>query len=399
MAFATIDVTKGITGTIATDNLPTIPTTKGGTGLTSGFKNGVDPRPNTEPLFINGNMEVAQRGTSETGQTGSGHFTCDRWGLGNTSLGTYTIEQSTDAPDNTGLGKSYKLDCTTADASPSAGDRLYFYYQFEGQEVQLLEKGTSDAKKSTLAFWVKSAKTGTYTVQAYDNDNSRAVSVQYTISSANTWEHKVLVIPADTSGAYDNDNASSLIFLWYLGAGSTRTSGTLQTSWGADVAANTAVGNVNLSDSTSNDWYITGVQLEVGEFTSTTLPPFQHETLGDNLLRCQRYFWRADTSTNARPFCMGRYWSADNVGGLLYYPVKMRTAPTVTWVNPTNGWLSSGGTGSSNDYFTDIVTDAATTESVVWYTSGTSADGTAGYGTIIYTGTGGGREMNCNAEL
>ena len=304
---------------------------------------GDELRPNAKPLFINGNMEVAQRGTSSTGQTGSGHFTCDRWGLGNSSLGTYTIEQSTDAPDDTGLGKSYKLDCTTADASPSAGDRLYFYYQFEGQELQLLEKGTAQAKKSTLAFWVKSAKTGTYTVQAYDNDNGRAVSVQYTISSANTWEHKVLVIPADTSGAYDNDNGSSLIFLWYLGAGSTRTSGTLQTSWASDVAANTAVGNVNLSDSTSNDWFITGVQLEVGEFTSTTLPPFQHEDFGDNLDRCQRYFQKyigeqQEWIYNEGNAAHAKWWQ------LVFPGTQMRVAPTMSF---SSGWTGGGASGLS----------------------------------------------------
>ena len=333
MALSKIDVANMLTGAT--------PVANGGTALTSGFVNGKDPRPNVKPLFINGNMEVAQRGTSSTGQTGSGFFTCDRWGLGNSSLGTYTITQSTDAPDDTGLGKSYKLDCTTADASPSAGDRLYFYYQFEGQELQLLEKGTSDAKKSTLAFWVKSAKTGTYTVQAYDNDNGRGVSVQYTISSANTWEHKVLFIPADTTGAYGNDNNSSLILLWYLGAGSNRTSGTLQTSWGADVAANTAVGNVNLSDSTSNDWYITGVQLEVGEFTSTTLPPFEHESLGDNLLRCQRYYFQ---STEGQTTLSVYQDEGSYLSGNAHYPQTMRANPTATLsFSAGAGTISSSG--------------------------------------------------------
>ena len=299
---------------------------------------GDEARPNSKPLFVNGNMAIAQRAVSKTGQTGSGYFTCDRWGLGNSSLGTYTITQSSDAPNNTGLSNSYKLDCTTADASPSAGDRLYFYYQFEGRDVQLLEKGTSDAKKSTLAFWVKSAKTGTYTVQAYDNDNGRAVSVQYTISSANTWEHKVLVIPADTTGAYGNDNGSSLIFLWYLGAGTNRTSGTLQTSWASDVAANTAVGNVNLSDSTSNDWYITGVQLEVGEFTSATLPPFQHESSAENEMRCMRYYqntWNTvngqyPVSTATQNTCITTSWNDGNAPFQGMFPVQMRSTPTVT---------------------------------------------------------------------
>jgi len=385
MAFATIDVTKGISGVLPAANATY-----------------ASLRPNAEPLIINGDCAVAQRGTSFTSVSSGSNFPVDRFEFYPTSLGEYTIIQealTSGEAYNNGFRTALRIDTTTADASPSSSDYAILRTKFEGQDLQLFKKGTSNAEKFTLAFWVKSNKTTTGQVNLFDIDNSRLVSGTYTISSANTWEKKVINFPADTTGAFDNNNALSLIVEFFLDGGSNWTSGTAPTSWEAQSNGDRNANNFAIGSSTDNDFAITGVQLEVGEFTSTTLPPFQHEDFGNNLARCQRYFWKADTSTNARPFCMGRYWSADNVGGLLYYPVTMRTAPTVTWVNPTNGWLSSGGTGSSNDYFTDIVTDAATTESVVWYTSGTSADGTAGYGTIIYTGTGGGREMNCNAEL
>ena len=61
------------------------------------------------------------------------------------------------------------------------------------------------------------------------------------------------------------------------------TSGTLQTSWEVLTTANRAVGQVNLADSTSNEWYITGVQLEAG----TTASDFEFLPVDVNLQRCQ----------------------------------------------------------------------------------------------------------------
>ena len=136
-----------------------------------------------------------------------------------------------------------------------------------------------------------------------DDDNARNINQAYTISSANTWEKKVLTFDADGTGAFGNDNGDSFRILWWLGSGSSFSSGSLQTAWGATDNTKRAVGNVNLADSTDNDWSITGVQLEVGEYTSTTIPPFQHECYGDSLARCQRYFQNIEASrANASGF-------------------------------------------------------------------------------------------------
>ena len=237
-------------------------------------------------LIINGAMQVAQRGTSSTGITSSGYKTVDRFKTNISSLGTYTQSQSTSAPN--GFAFSLKMDCTTADASPSSGDYLNVATIFEGQNLQRLKKGTSDALQMTLSFWVKSAKTGTYIVEFNDTDNSRSTSQSYTISSANTWENKTITVPADTTGTLTNDENSSLEVIFWLAAGSNLTSGTLATVWESRTNANRAVGQVNLSDSTSNDWYITGVQLEVGEQAT----PFEHRSYADELARCMRYFER-----------------------------------------------------------------------------------------------------------
>ena len=242
--------------------------------------------PNFRNIVINGDMSLSQRGTSASSQTTSAYL-LDRWKYAIASQGTWTMSQSTEVPTGQGFVKSFKADCTTADASPAASDKVNFQTRFEGQNLQYLKKGTSAAESLTASFWVKSNKTGTYICELQELDNDRAISSAYTISSANTWEKKTITFPGDTTGGtIDNDNARSLDIIWYLGSGSDLTSGTLQTSWGAKVNANRAVGQVNLADSTSNEWYITGVQLEAGSVASD----FEFLPVDVNKNRCLRYY-------------------------------------------------------------------------------------------------------------
>jgi hypothetical protein len=217
-----------------------------------------------------------------------------------------------------------KLDCTSADTSIGADDSLRLRQGIEGQNVQSLAKGTSGAKSVTFSFWVKSNKTGTYGFEFRDQDNTRHNCRTYTIDSANTWEKKTLTFPGDTSGALDNDNAMSLQPQWFLIAGSNLTSGTAQTTWGSVVAANRAVGhNVNLADSTSNEWYICGVQMEIGEQAT----PFDHsESYGETLAKCQRYHQRRSGRINT----LLTSTSGANRHAHIYFTQSMRVAPTVT---------------------------------------------------------------------
>ena len=235
-------------------------------------------------LIINGAMQVAQRGTSETGVTSDGYHTVDRARLDLNSLGTYTVTQRTAAPE--GFSNSFKVECTTAQSSPASGAYFVYMQRIEGQNLQMLKKGTSNAEQVTVSFYVKSDKTGNYTLGLNDRDNSRNNSKRYTISSADTWEYKTLTFEADTTGTFDNDNAESLRLDFWLASGSDFNSGTLQTGWESTVNANRAVGNVNLSDTVGNNWSITGLQLEVGN----TATPFEHRTYADELARCQRYY-------------------------------------------------------------------------------------------------------------
>jgi hypothetical protein len=325
MALSKIDVANMLTGLVPNDN--TI------------------RRKNAKPLIINGNMAVAQRGTSVTSLTSSGAVqTVDRIKNEISNIGTYTVIQeslSSGEAYNNGFRKAWRIDCTSADASPAAGDNLYVTYHFEGQDLQLFKKGTSNAEKFTLAFWIKSNKTGTGQVNLRDNDNSRLIGGTYTISSADTWEHKVVNFAADTTGAFDNDNAGSMDIEWWLDSGTTYSSGATPTAWEAfSQADRNASGNLQIARNTANDWAITGIQLEIGEFSSTTLPPFQFEDFGDNLARCHRYCYVMGASANAED--QGQITIGSGLvrssGSAKFtdicgtYPQPLRTLPSLTQV-------------------------------------------------------------------
>jgi hypothetical protein len=292
----------------------------------------------TKNLIINGDMRIAQRGTSTASISADGYYTVDRWYLDylNSYTGVFTQSQDTDVPTGQGFANSLKMLCTTADLSLGVGDSLIFQQRFEGQNLQHLKKGSSNAESITLSFWVKSNKTGTYIAELYDSDNTRQISKSYTISSADTWEKKTITFAGDTTGAFDNDNNSSFVLDFWLGAGSNYSSGTLNTSWAAVTNANRAVGQVNLADATSNYWQITGVQLEIGENAT----PFEYRMYSQELAMCQRYY-----ESGTRNF-YGSTDSSANIVSEETFKVVKRTTPTMVY--GTWSWSRSGGSGTGS---------------------------------------------------
>ena len=277
-------------------------------------------------LVLNGSMQVAQRGTSTASVTSGGYYTCDRFALFGSSFGAYTVSQSSTSPD--GFANSLKLDCTTADTNVEASDHFGVQTKFEGQDLQQLQKGTSGAKSVVASFFVRSNKTGTYTLELDDRDNTRSFSKTYTIDSANTWEHKTVTFAGDTTGVLDNDNAGSLFLTWWLMAGSTFNGGTFSTGWASRTNANrVSSSNINLSDSTDNEWYITGVQLEIGEQAT----PFEHRSYGDELAACQRYYTEIQKAS-------GQVISTTTSILCGVFPTEMRTTPSASLSGALTIW-------------------------------------------------------------
>ena len=277
-------------------------------------------------IFQNGAMNVSQRSTSETG-IGSGavdtYKTLDRVGIahGNTD-GRLTMTQTADGPS--GFANCLKLACTTADTSIAAGEYLQLKFKFEGQDLQTIKKGTSDAVPLTVSFYVKGNGNATYMCELEDHDNSRNNQQQFAVTSS--WNRVILTFVADTTGAFDDDNALSLSIIFWLHAGSTYTGGTYTANtWTGSVsAANRAAGISSFFSSTSNTFFLTGMQVEVGQNATE----FEHEPFERTLARCQRYYTVG--SYRNRPFgddtgsgyCQG--WSP------VEFRTDMRADPSVT---------------------------------------------------------------------
>ena len=347
-------------------------------------------------IIINGDMSIAQRGTTATGlgNGDTGYHTVDRFEFfeGGSTTGEFTQSQSTDVPSGQGFGYSLKMDCTTADASLGASDEIQFRQKFEGQNLQYLKKGTANAESLTLSFWVKSNKTGTYICELYEFDNTRQISKSYTIDSADTWEKKTITFAGDTSGTtLDNNNAVSLQCTFWLGAGSNFTSGTLSDTWSSVTSANRAVGQVNLADNTANEWYITGVQLEAG----TTASDFEFLPYDVNLARCQRYFYTEDNSDTYHALANGHINSATLFIGVIHLPVSLRSSPSFN----TSGSFSVNSGGTDFAVSANSITDSTGTNLNTIQVRSTISGATAGNGAFLRNNNDSNAKFQLDAEL
>ena len=247
-------------------------------------------------MIINGACQIAQRHTTTTNSNG---FPVDRFkaSVGNMLQLAQTLNQNT-VSDLSGFTKSIKITTTTPENELTGGKLFRITYSAEGQDLQHLKKGTSDAEKLTLTFYVKSSITGTYAITFFDDSNSRIIGTTYTISSANTWEKKTILIAADTTGTITNDNTQGFKINWILGTGPSFT-GTDNTSWGAYADGKLANGHTAAVTTTNGaTWELTGVQLEVGEQATA----FEHRSFGEELQLCKRYYYKSMDGSPAVKF-------------------------------------------------------------------------------------------------
>ena len=298
-------------------------------------------------LIINGAMQVAQRGTSSTGLgASSGYFTLDRYRttFSNTA-GRVTMAQVTDVHD--GFANAMKFTCTTEDTSIANDEYFILQHKIEGQDLQQLKKGSSDAEEFTVSFYVKGNASATYVVEIYDLDNNRQISKTFSVTTG--WTRVELTFPADTTGTLDDDTAASLQLGIWLHAGSNYTSGTLNSSaFAANASAQRAGGISSFFDSTNRTFFLTGLQLEVGSVATD----FEHRSFGDELARCQRYFFAIPygSSSNNTQFISSIDTfarSATELGAQVHFPVPMRQSASYTG-SATNIQFN---TADSSDYF------------------------------------------------
>jgi len=289
-------------------------------------------------FIINGAMQVAQRGTSSTGvgATNNAYPTCDRWEIETAnSAGRATMTQESDGPD--GFANSLKLACTTADTSVAADEVFRLQQVIEAQNLQSLAKGTSSAKQFTLSFYVKGNAAATYNIEIYDLDNTRHICASFNVTTS--WNRISLTFAGDTTGAINDDNGGGFQVGIYLHEGSNYTSGTLATSWASVSNANRSdSNNTSFFDSTSRTFFITGVQLEVG----TEATPFEHQSYGQELQLCKRYYQRQFPINGT-----GVVHSSGTIAARMKcpLPVQMRASPSLTIVGTC---IAYDGSGSAN---------------------------------------------------
>ena len=308
-------------------------------------------------MVVNGGMTVAQRGVSATGLTSSQYNSLDRYRIGVGNAGTWTMSQDPDAPK--GFGKSLKLSCTTADTDLGAIGYLQIEHKIEGQDLQHLNKGSSDAQKLTLSFWCKSNKTGDFRVNLFDLDNARIDGGLVSISTSATWEYKTITYDADTTGSFDNDNNGSLRIEIWLDAGTNYNTGSMPATWQASSNPDRAAGvTLALADSTSNYFQITGVCLNVGD----SAIDFPHESYGETLAKCQRYFESIETSyKNSSSGYFTNHGNGAWVGPQFNFKVTKRATPSIISDLATFSWRRASFRNSSA---TTIGTGASTTQGI-----------------------------------
>ena len=349
-------------------------------------------------LIINGAMNVHQRGDASytLNSSNTNNFIVDRFRVFS-AAGTIVASQDTTVPDGQGFAKSIKLDCTVADASTEAEG--YIEYRPEAQNFYHLAYGTSGAKTITVSFWVKSSLAATYGFYYYIPDaGPRIYQTIFTISSANTWEKKTITIAGDTGGSgFNNDTGVGAEIRIYFNGTSGQRGSSNQNSWGTN-SSNRLPTGTNLLSSTSNDFFFTGFQIEVGSQATN----YEFCSFAKELSYCQRYFQTSFTSNPSTTntdnsglvlFGGGRTGDSTSFLGGSYVQLSpaMRSAPTVTTFDVATPRNTNkchrhtyGFTGSNDQPVT--LTDVNINSFVVRSDSGNSANG------IIY-------HWKCEAEL
>jgi len=350
------------------------------------------------PFIINGGFEISQRAGTTATSFVNNTYGLDRWKNylnGSCALNYQQLGQASSIVTNlqSTSGINYTnclyLDCTTA-ASLGSTDLVSVLQLMEGYVHNPLA-----GKAMTLSFWVRSSVTGTYCV-AFKEGSTKTYVVEYTISSADTWEQKIISITNDTLANYNTNtsvtNSSSLQvnFTLRLGTSSQQTSAG---AWNSGNFYGTS-DQVTWGTSTSHDFYLAGVQLNVGEFNSTTLPAFEFESYGDNLARCQRYYFRTPVLQN-QVFGTGFSSNSTTGRGLFENYQVMRSAPTMSKSSNTDFAVHQA--ASSTDT-TALAFYYMTNKTSLWYAT-VSSGLTEGNGALLIDDTGASAYIEGSAEL
>ena len=305
-------------------------------------------------LIINGAMNVAQRGTSQSNTGGISARSVDRFFAGNPSASAVqTFSQEVDGP--AGFYNSAKATCTTALTSYGTGAQSKIEYRIEGLDLAHVQLGTSNAQTLSVSFYVKSNKTGNSAIGLINQNNDRSFVHQYTIASANTWQRVSFKVVGDTTGTWNKDTSVGMRMRWGT-FGTDYQTGTFD-AWQAGQKMATSNSPINFNSATGDYIQITGVQVELGD----TVTSFEHRSYADELRRCGRYYQRISGS-NGTSIAMAFNYNTTLVDWVAQYPMgPMRAVPSLDQVNGSDYFQYQGGGQSVNHLDGPFVIEQGTT--------------------------------------
>jgi hypothetical protein len=280
--------------------------------------------------IINGDMRIDQRNAGAA-STSLAAYVTDRWDVGFGSTGvSASFQQVADAP--TGFVNSFKVTVTTAPGSVTNSASIS--QPIEGFNTSDLAWGTASAQTVTLSFWVKASLTGSFGGALTNSAFDQTYPFPYTISAANTWEYKTIVIAGPTAGTWLTTNGIGVRVIFGLGAEAARKAAV--GVW-ANTIARQPTGSINLVETNGATWQVTGVQLELG----TVATPFERRPYGMELALCQRYFEYGFTRAAVSTTFSGNF--NPDFEWFTQFKVDKRASPTVTRSNITDTQINFNG--------------------------------------------------------
>jgi len=309
-------------------------------------------------IIQNGEYQINQKGLlpKDMNSSSDNDNILDRWYFGqHNNLGDYRVSLEADAP--AGFKKSIKIQCTSTDTSSSGSEQSFMQQIVEAQNISHVFNG-SNSQPMTLSFYYKSNATTTRQLWFYTPNTTRHYSAVFTPSAANTWEKFTIPIPADTANTINHDNGLGLYVRFMIASG-TVYKNSRPTSWSA-LSNDRYSGVTNLTTSTSNNFYVTGVQLEMGSVAT----PFEHRSYGEELSRCERYFQcmkgpsATTTGSNEATYGIALAYNNNRTLWSFQFKTEMRTNPTVTMSNLAHlqglgvvgGWNAASSFVSANNF-------------------------------------------------
>jgi len=329
-------------------------------------------------LVVNGSMRVSQENiansvTLTASASVQTKYTVDQFGAIYRGTFVAAAQQVTDAP--AGYENSLKLTVSTAQVSMGVSDELSIVTPIEGNRFSRMAFGSASARRSTIGFWVKANRTGTYSGSvrnvAVGGASPRCYPFTFTISAANTWEFKTVALAGDTSGTWGTGTNVGAYLNIAIAAGTSRV-GTAA-AWAANDfsgATSTTNGVAAVTDTfqmTGVSWLPTSAAADL--MTSASAWALQRN-LPDDLRLCQRYWSKSCRQSVAPADGVNRDTDGVRMGGsaisttgtysnIVSFPAPMRVAPSMTfwrsdlgatagqWAYFISSWVSATATAAT----------------------------------------------------